>query len=545
MKLKKLILTNVTKHKNTELSFPDTGIVVVTGLNGSGKSSVVEGVATAGWGDSLRGKPVWGADTGSVQASTDVDGRSVVITRTKTAGGKKLAFSVDDVATVYESNTKAQEALERVIGSSQVWQQTCVFSSQDVEKFTSATDSERKRLLEDILDLAKFDAAHSLCKEDLKQAKTKLDQHLGQLATHQERIAGLKARLLDAEEALKLSPAPIDSEALELQIKALDNSIKDLKILKSDKEHQLNLSERELRSLQLAVSKAEDYLASTSVATCPTCKQAITHNDAHIAEQAVRDAHAALENAEATKANIAAMKLGVVDLSEQILSSIQELNKLKSQLSSYQQDKARHDQASNKYHEILLLLEDCEDAVHDLVQNASTSRSSVDVLSQVDKVLAVSGVRSRILHTALSGIEAAGNAWLAKMAANGLEMRLKPYSEKASGGTKDCVSLEILGAGGGHGYKAASGGERRRLDLAIMLALADVSEAAHAVSRGTLFFDEVFDALDTDGVSSVCSVLTELAEKSCVVIITHNTELADQLPSVERWNVSDGSVSVT
>jgi energy-coupling factor transporter ATP-binding protein EcfA2 len=46
-------------HRDTHIELPDTGLVVVYGLNGSGKSSLVEAYAAAMWGRSLRGASAW------------------------------------------------------------------------------------------------------------------------------------------------------------------------------------------------------------------------------------------------------------------------------------------------------------------------------------------------------------------------------------------------------------------------------------------------------------------------------------------------------
>jgi len=91
----------------------------------------------------------------------------------------------------------------------------------------------------------------------------------------------------------------------------------------------------------------------------------------------------------------------------------------------------------------------------------------------------------------------------------------------------------VHGIGGGHGYKATSQGERRRQDIALLLAFA---------GQGTLFFDEVFDSVDKEGIDAVAQVISELAAERCVVVITHNEDLADRVPHVAHWRVKEGVV---
>jgi DNA repair exonuclease SbcCD ATPase subunit len=57
-----------------------------------------------------------------------------------------------------------------------------------------------------------------------------------------------------------------------------------------------------------------------------------------------------------------------------------------------------------------------------------------------------------------------------------------------------------------------------------------------------LFFDEVFDALDADGVEAVLDVLVELAGDRAVVVISHNAELVRNMQAAVRLRVDHGTV---
>ena len=54
-----------------------------------------------------------------------------------------------------------------------------MFSAQDAAHFTNATDGERKRLLEQLLGLDKFDVALTKCRLELKEVET----NIGSLST--------------------------------------------------------------------------------------------------------------------------------------------------------------------------------------------------------------------------------------------------------------------------------------------------------------------------------------------------------------------------
>ncbi len=165
-------------------------------------------------------------------------------------------------------------------------------------------------------------------------------------------------------------------------------------------------------------------------------------------------------------------------------------------------------------------------------------------LSAVDKVLSLTGVRAQLLSESLAGIETIANTWIGRIAGWGMRLELKPYAEKANGTVRDAISLEVHGAGGGHGYLASSGGERRRIDVAMLLALSEVASAAHGVNSkpSTVFVDEAFDALDTSGVDAVCEVLNELSADRCVVVITHSDLIRSAVGACKHLHVSAGSI---
>jgi DNA repair exonuclease SbcCD ATPase subunit len=169
-----------------------------------------------------------------------------------------------------------------------------------------------------------------------------------------------------------------------------------------------------------------------------------------------------------------------------------------------------------------------EDQHDDAMNDVEEARVEVAELEACEVALGLKGIRAQVLGHALSGIEAVANLWLDRICGAGLSLKLLPYSEKKTGGVTDSISLQITGAGAGE-YLGASGGERRRLDVALLLALAEISRAAAGREPGTLFCDEVFDALDADGQADVAEVLRELAADRAIIVITHSPDLARML----------------
>jgi len=147
------------------------------------------------------------------------------------------------------------------------------------------------------------------------------------------------------------------------------------------------------------------------------------------------------------------------------------------------------------------------------------------------------------LGRALGGVEALANTWLGKVAGAGVTLRLAPYTERKDGGVTDAIGLSVDGIGGGHGYRATSGGQRRVVDVALLFALAEVGQAVHGQGMGgTLFFDEVFDAVHSSRVAPLVAAMDEMAQTRLLIVISHSDALVKHLRPAMHLEVTAGQV---
>lgn len=538
MNVKSIGMGHFTKHEATALSLPPVGLVVVTGPNGGGKSSIPEAVAWGGFGETLRGTHPGGEGKERCWVRLETD--AAAVERSRKGGSAKLSWTdVEGRGTEYPTTTKAQDALESVIGGFEAWRRTHVFSSADAAHFTMATDKERKLFLEAWLGLGRFDVALERCRSELRGAQARQDASTGRLQMLQREAELHGSRKLDAERALAaLPPAPPTGghasvlANLRHAIKSTEASLKELR----QEKQELAAAEAAHRQEAVSIRHRLGRLAKPG-ATCGECGQALPVDVGARTrlEQDALAAEAAARGAVETKAGeMSALGVNIAD-DEKTLSRLREREAAASREAGAADQAGRSRKAAE---ETLKLAE--TDRARAAVELATVDaelpslRREVAILSGAEAALGLRGARAGMLTRLLSGLEAAANAWLARLAGPGLKLELKSYSEKKSGGTSDAIGVQVHGAGGGNGYKASSGGERRRIDLALLLAFA---------GRGTLFLDEVMDALDEDGVEAVVEVLGELAKDRAVVLITHNAALARAAPAAQRWYVANGKVS--
>jgi len=535
MRIREIRLRGFMSHAETTVTLPDRGVVLVSGGNGSGKSTFAEAVSWALWGRTIRGSVPWRGDEGCEAAVVLGDGLTVARERRK--GKAYLAWQRGDAAApTYESATRAQEALEYEIGTQDQWRRSHVFSSADAAHFSAATDAERKRLLEGLLGLAVFDPALERCREDIRAASGRVQA----LTRDVERAAvGAEAcgrRVADASAVLARLTAGEAFPSPAVVITARQDA-SDARAALMRAEDARREGATQLGRARGQVSGDERALALLAADRCPTCGQAVTG--------LVRAPH---------EARLRASTAAVVDLSEADLRAASDVGELREEAGALARHAESLQSACRREQELTGLREQAERAkiaaLHDQATaeaegaaaagELALARSAVAELAAAEQVLGFRGVRAQMLARLLDGLTTVANAWLARLCDRPITLRLAGTTERKSGAVVDAISLAVEGAGGGQGYDGASGGERRRIDVALLLALAEITPGA----RGTLILDEALDALDTAGVEAVVGLVEEIAQDRAVLLITHNTALAERIRPALHLLVSEGTVAL-
>ena len=86
-------------------------------------------------------------------------------------------------------------------------------------------------------------------------------------------------------------------------------------------------------------------------------------------------------------------------------------------------------------------------------------------------------------------------------------------------------------------YISLSGGERRKINLAVMMALKDLLLLSDSDHPDLLFFDEVAENIDEQGIQGLYNLLLELKKTRQIFVITHNKHLKTLLGSSKRITV--------
>lgn len=531
------------RHTRTVLELPANGVTLVTGDNGAGKSSLVEVVAWGCWGRTLRGANPWRGGQGAPACVVAVEGPAVEVRRER--NGRKALLSWQrpgDAAVEYETATKAQAALDVVIGSFDMWRRTHVFTSADAWAFTSATDAQRKVMLEALLGLDMFDTALERCRADLKDAQTALtrDEHtLARVRGALQVAQGQAASLRTAQ------PGDIgDPDAVNRELRRLDAGLEAAAIDSTALNAAQRAAEADAAAVTRAQAEARRVVANVERPTCDACGQQVQpeHADRVRAEARAKVADAVVIAKDAND------RLHAVAAEREAHDA--DVQRMRQRRDALMRQQAAHAQAQRQRDTWAGLLRDADAQVAKLLtEDTATAarvgdlRGRVEDLRTAEQVLGLRGVRAQVLDGALYAVQQVANVWLTRFAGEGVELKLHSRTSLKSGGVADTIAVEVLGFGDTEGYAGASEGERRRVNVALMLALAEVMRARVGAEAGTLFFDEVFDVLDPAGVDAVCTALREVAADRPVVVITHNEDLSARIGADLHLHVSDGRIA--
>jgi DNA repair exonuclease SbcCD ATPase subunit len=521
MNVELLELTNFMGHDDTKISLDRHGTVLVTGPNGSGKSSFPEAVSWCLWGKTLRGAKPWRSEQ---ECRVILGGDGIWVDRRRTPSGRThLEWGYrDEEARDFDTASKAQEALVKVVGTFDTWRKTHVLTAEDVGDFARSADASRKRLLEDLLGIERIDDAYKAAGVDLREAEIRLteaDAHLRALLRGRDATK----MALDALDIPGTVPAAPDPQRLQTARQQLSQAQADLSSIMQEQVKQGRRTALANAKLERLKSDARKLHRET----CPTCGQKIPHS---VKVEIAAECEAAAKTAQEADTLVRVEAANQNDAQEELVEEVRVLNRRVIELESADRDYEKAKREAKKRTASRERLEGVLDDNRKEIKHYKTQKKQeehrIEKLKVVRSALGVKGFRAHLLEEATGAIETLTNHWLQIMGA--------PMAIRLDLNSKLCVELEVIGVAGDQGYLGASSGEKRRMDVAILLALSELANSSRTQEAGTLFLDEVFDSLDSDGISGVCDVMEALSSDRSVVVITHLSDLQGTVETAQH-----------
>jgi len=376
---------------------------------------------------------------------------------------KKLAINETEAL----KPTKKKPELASLVGSWDVFTRTRVFDADLTARFGASTDSEKKQLLERLLGLEHI-------AEKLKAVRVDLRTKSKTLGAAQQKIEVARAGLRERPEVQP--PDPTEITTAKQRVAELSALIKGLA------KEEGTQAERK-RELESRVTKLNSGV-------CPLCASPVkTETVARLREE-LEGAKIAIQTAEAERKHSSAQ-------GQQVLAQLQVLQA--AQLAATESAKVAARRAE--------LTRELEAAI----AAETTETRELQALKDIEGFFAAA--RPRMLEELLAGIHRIAATWLSTLTDWPFHLWLEG----------DDLRLKL----GDRQYKELSRGQRRRVDLAILLACSQLQGGG--TLKHPLFLDEFGEGMDDQGYEGVVAILEQVAETDLVIVMTHSKELAGKL----------------
>ena len=551
----KNLLSSGNSFTSIELDRSQTTLIV--GDNGAGKSTLLDALCFGLYGKGFRNlkkdlliNSINGKDL-VVEVDFKIGRKSYKVIRG--AKPNKFELYVNDTLINQDATMRDyQEHLEKNIlkMSYRSFTQVAVLGSANFTPFMQLKSVERRRLVEDLLDISIFSTMQDILKKKVTQHNIDVRETNHEIELLEERISGLNEQmnLLQKNRDKKIEKYQGTIEETQNNIDkvmrdvGLENKeIDEKKKLITNKDKNENRLKETLdleRQLELALKKAEqDVLFYQENDDCPTCKQGLDeeHKKKHIKERKTKtveikkaineisitidSCHDEIQRINTIQSEIDEIQRKIGLHQTEILSNQKYIDKLNKEIKDLQNEISGDATVNDR----LTTAEDDLDALHTKKESLTDRQHYFDLATTL---LRDQGVRQRIIKQYVPVMNKMINKYLANLEFYvGFELN-ESFEETIKSRFRDVFK-----------YDNFSQGEKMRIDLALLFTWRAVARIKNSVNTNILILDEVFDSsLDSQGTDDFLKLLNSLNEKTNAFIISHKgDQLYDKFEEVIRF----------
>lgn len=579
--------------KGNKIDFTSNIVTQIIGVNGNGKSSIpliLEEVAynknSKGISKDaipnryLPGQGTWGRLTFTVN-----DDEYVLQVDRKSSVKVKLSKNGNDISA--HTATGTFKIFEELVGNDfKTFSQLVYQSTTSSLQFLTATDTNRKKFLIDLLQLEEYVELFEVFKEAAKDASASLNVISGKIVTVQN---WLDANKLESTEPIATKTINID---LYEEEKALAGATTELQnILRINKERAQNNKYRELlktidineinnlpdgevasydkEQVELGGLEAEVRRHEASVAklsklgdSCPTCEQSIEaefkqkllaaeEDGKTLAEQRIKEIRAKIEQIKKNNRDHSykAEKIKEFEnlhnlVNEQIPEDLLSKEHLEAEISnlSIRISNAKHEmkkiqefnEKANKHNsKIAVILEQAEGFSKQLAELTTELETQKDIVADLDilkKTFSTNGLLAYKIENLVKDLEELTNEYLAEFSDGRFTIEFSVVADK--------LNVNITDNGHLININALSSGELARVNTSTLLAIRRLLNSLSKSKINVLFLDEVISVLDDQGREKLVEILMKEELNTYLVSHSWSHPLLAKLEVVKEDNIS-------
>jgi DNA repair exonuclease SbcCD ATPase subunit len=540
----------------TEIQFDKSPNTLIVGSNGAGKSTMLDALCFALFNKAFRNitKPQLVNSINEkecvVEIEFDAHNKSYKIVR----GIKPNTFEIYCNGELINQDAAIrdyQEYLEKFILklNYKSFTQIVILGSASFVPFMQLSATDRRAIIEDLLDIGIFSTMNGLLKDKVAMNKEELtnnkydvevstqnyalqEKHINQLKQNNEdKVKEYEAEILSNNDTLqslhgKIGTIQEEIDILQGQVSSkpqLEAKLKEISKIESKVETNLSKFRKDIGFFE-----QNDH--------CPTCRQTITlevkEKEIESLQGKVTECEHGLSQIEAklldeqnklnamieVQKQIQALNIQVATNNTTINETNKYIGKLQKQIEMLQNTKQNLDEETKKL----------DDVKETLIKLEAKRKELIDEKTYYDAasiLLKDTGIKTKIVRQYLPVINKLVNKYLASMDFFVNFNLDESFKETIKSRHRDEFS-----------YASFSEGEKQRIDMALMLTWRAVAKLKNSANTNLLILDEVFDSsLDANGTEYLMNLLHLLEDVNLFVISHKGDILQDKFRSIVKF----------
>ena len=417
--------------------------------------------------------------------------------------------------------------------------QIVVLGSSTFVPFMRLPLSQRREIIEDILDIQVFSTMNVLLKDKVRENNDEIKKLDYEIHLLEEKIDLQKKYMLELEKKNKEEITRKENKIAELLQNENENHQEIARLSEevgkhSEEMQELSNSTTKLKKLNTFLFKIQSKLSSCQKEhaffadnhVCPTCTQDLSEDfrQEKIAEgegeltnlqTGLEDLLDAISKEEERENEFTRLSKIVLDLNASISQNNFQITSVRKTISDIEQEIKELEGSNPDKKAEFVKLEGLVKNKKELGSTQAENRKDRDTLLVASQLLKDNGIKTRIIKTYLPAMNQLINQYLQRMDFYVNFTLNENFEEIIKSRYRDVFS-----------YDSFSEGEKSRIDIALLLTWRSIAKLKNSVDTNLLILDEIFDSsLDQQGGMDLSWILRNFDDNSNVYVISHRENL--------------------